>query len=135
MVIAYVSCDPERAELGPLIATDTSPKVVPVPVRVTVCGLSYASSLKFSVATRTPVAVGANVTCAVHDPDAAIVFPEQVSELVAKSPAFVPLIATELTAIDALPVSDRVTVFEVLVLPRGWFPKSSDAGLTVSGAV
>lgn len=131
----YVSCDPEGAEPGPPIARRTSASVVPVPVKVTVCGVSYASSSKLSIAALAPVAVGTNATSTVHDPDDARVVPEQPSEVIAKSPGFAPVRETEPKAIGALPVSEKVTTFDVLVLPRAWLPKSTEAGFTVSGTV
>jgi hypothetical protein len=76
----------------------------PVPVKSTVCGLSLALSLKFSEALRLPVADGVNFTLIVQGLLGVTVAPVQVSALLAKSPAFVPLIVTVEMVRLAVPV-------------------------------
>jgi hypothetical protein len=69
--------------------TTTGPPPVPVPVRLTVCGLFPASSLTFNVAVRVPVADGVNVTFTVQAWPAATVPPHVL--VCAKSDAFAPV--------------------------------------------
>src|SRR5579862_3097652 len=66
----------------------------PVPVRPTACGLLEALSKNSSEALRLPVPVGANATLRVQLSVGLIAAPVQLSALVAKSPAFMPSIAT-----------------------------------------
>jgi len=90
---------------------------VPVPLKPTVCGLPLALSAKLSEALRVPVADGVNVTLTVQVLLGVTVAPVQVSALLAKSLAFVPLIVTVETLSAALPVLLRVTVCDALVVP------------------
>ncbi len=73
----------------------------PTPVKLTVCGLFAASSVKVKVPVRVPVAVGVNVTPKMQLVPAAICepAPPQPFELIAKSPL-------------AVGVAERVTVSE-----------------------
>src|SRR5271157_522402 len=92
---------------------------VPVPVKITVSGLSEALSVKLSEALRFPIAVGANVTVTVQMPLGAIVAPVQVSALLAKSLPFAPPIVTVEMARLAVPVLVTVSDWAVLVALRG----------------
>ncbi len=85
---------------------------VPVPVRLTVCGLPEALSVMLKVPVRVPDAVGVNVTLMVQLAPAATE-PPQVS-VSAKSPlaAILPVIVRA-----ALPLLDSVTVCAALVVP------------------
>jgi hypothetical protein len=58
---------------------------VPVPLRLTVCGLFAAPSVNVKVPVRAPVVVGENVTPTVHVPPAPMLVP-QVLLATAKSP-------------------------------------------------
>jgi hypothetical protein len=99
---------------------------VPVPFKVTVCGLGVAVSLKFNVAVRLPAVVGVNVTPTVQvlgDGAVGTVIPVQLSELLAKSPGFVPVSETLVMVTLALPPLVRVTICTgVLVVPTAWLP-------------
>ena len=90
---------------------------VAVPLKLTVCGLPLALSVKLSEALKLPVADGVNVTLTVQVLLGATAAPVQVSALLAKSLAFVPLIVTVETLSAALPVLLRVTVCDALVVP------------------
>jgi len=92
---------------------------MPVPVRLTTCGLLAALSVKFSEALRLPVAEGVNVTLTVQAPLGVTVAPEQVSALLAKSLAFVPPMVTVEMLRLAVPVLVTVTALAALVVPTG----------------
>lgn len=67
---------------------------IPVPVKVTVCVLPVKPpllSVKISEALKSPTADGVNVTPTVQVLPGETVAPEQVSEVLVKSPAFAPL--------------------------------------------
>src|SRR6266568_3815869 len=64
--------DPNEKDVGLM---ETVLLRTPVPESATVCGLLVAESLKFSVAVRVPVVVGAKVMFAVQLPDAARLLP------------------------------------------------------------
>lgn len=66
---------------------------VPVPVRLTVCGLPVALSFTFSVAEREPLAVGENVTVT-RQVASGLIVPELgqvLAEVILKSPGFAPV--------------------------------------------
>jgi len=79
--------------------------------------------LKFSAAVRLPVADGVNVTLTVQLLVGVIVALAQVSALMAKSPAFVPLIVTVVKMRLILPVLVTVSVWAALVVFRVWLKK------------
>ncbi len=72
---------------------------------------------KFNVAVRLPVADGAKVTLTVQLLLGVTVAPEHVSALLAKSPAFVPVMVTVEMVRLALPLLVSVTVLAALVVP------------------
>lgn len=90
---------------------------VPVPVKLTFCGLPPPLSLTETVADRAPVAAGVNVTLMKQLAPDATLLPQVVVCL--KSPGFVPVIETLrlLTAASLLLLS--VMVFDKLVVPSG----------------
>lgn len=94
--------------------------VVSVPLKVTVCGLLGAMSVKFSKALRFPPAEGVNVTLTEHVPLGIIVAPVQGSLLLAKSLELVPLIATVRMARLPGPLFVTVTLCAVLAVSRAW---------------
>lgn len=91
---------------------------LPVPVRLTVCGLFRALSVKVSVPVAAPTAVGEKVTPATQLAPAAMLAP-QVLLAIAK-PALAPTFVMP-NATLARFVS--VTVFAALVLPTASVPK------------
>jgi hypothetical protein len=92
----------------------------PVPLKVTFCGLLGAMSEIFSVAPRLPSAVGVNVTLTEQVPLAGSVAPVQVSSLVTKSLAFVPLtVALKMVTLATLLLLVTVTLCAVLLLLSG----------------
>jgi|SRR5438876_150234 len=93
---------------------------VPVPVRLTVCGLPLALSVTVKLAAHVPEAVGVNVTLKVQLELAASV--EGLSGQLfvwPKSPAFVPPRAMPLMVNGAVPVFESVTVCGALVVLTG----------------
>jgi hypothetical protein len=88
---------------------------VPVPVRLTVCGLPAALSEMLTAAVRVPAAVGVNVTLIVQLPLAATELPQVFVS--AKSPALVPVMLMLVMLKLALPVLLRVTFCAALVTP------------------
>ena len=103
------------SEVGDRLTSGPAPE----PFRVTVCGLLGALSVNFSKALRLPAAEGVNVTLTAQVWAGTIVAPEQVSALMAKSPAFAPLRADVETVRSAVPVLVRVAVWAGLVEPMG----------------
>lgn len=101
----------------------------PVPVRVTICGLSAASSLMERVAERTPEALGVKVMLRKQDWPAVNVRPWQKEASTLKSPALGPV------RVRLPPCTGTELVF-VAVTPRkagifsGWLPKLRFVGLT-----
>ena len=99
---------------------------VPVPERLTVCGLPLALSVMLTEAVRLPLAAGVNVTRIVQLVLAATELPHVL--LCAKSLALVPVSARLVMLKAALPVLLRVTACAVLVVPTDWLPKARLVG-------
>jgi hypothetical protein len=102
------SCAPKLREVGEKLTA------VPVPLKLTVCGLPLALSAKSSEALRLPVADEVKVTPTVQVPLGITVAPAQVSALLAKSLEFVPLIPTVKMLRLAVPVLVTVTLCAAL---------------------
>src|SRR5579864_1820904 len=96
----------ERLIVGP---------VVPVPDRVTTCGLLLALSETLSVAVRVPVAVGAKEMLMVQDPPAATLDPQLL--LCLKSPGSAPPPKMLLMVSVVLCPLFKVTCCDGLVVP------------------
>ena len=94
---------------------------MPVPDRLTVCGLPEALSVMVTEAARLPVAVGAKVTLMLQLPPATTELPQLLDSL--KSPLFAPVTAMLVMVKAAVPVLVRVTGCAELVIPRVWLPK------------
>jgi len=94
---------------------------LPVPVRVTVCGLPLALSVMVSEAVRVPQPEGVNITAIVHWVPVASEAPHVLVS--PKSLALVPVIVEPLIVKAALPVLVRVMVWEELVVATGSVPK------------
>jgi hypothetical protein len=109
--LLYERVEAERLVTGPL----------PVPVKLTVCGLPKALSVMLTEAVRLPVAVGAKVTLILQLPPAGTELPQLLDSL--KSPAFVPVTAMPVMVKAAVPVLLRVTACAALVVPRIWLLK------------
>ena len=103
----------------------TAGAVVPVPLKVTLCGLSAASSLTVIAPVRAPPSVGVKVTEIVQfaetAKDAGHVF------VWLKSPAAVTLLIASAAGPVFVNVTDRVA----LELPTNWFPKLRLVGFRV----
>jgi len=105
---------------------------VPVPVRVTDCGLLVALSVSVKAALLAPVAVGAKATPILQEELAAMLVP-QAFEVTIKSPGLEPVKPTlEIeTATPLLLVT--VTTLLALVKVLRVFGKANEAGATVKG--
>ena len=99
---------------------------VPVPVRLTACGLLLALSVTVTFAVRTPVVVGLKLTVMVQLAPAAKLVPQDW--LPVKSPALAPVRAMLVILSAVLPGLVRVAVCEALVVPTTWLPKLRLAG-------
>ena len=104
-----------------LLALKLMVGLVPVPVRVTVCGLPNALSLMEIAADRLPGAVGAKITLTVQVPPAAT-GPPQVF-VAGKSPALFPVTAILVIVRVALPLLVRVTDCVGVGVFTSWLPK------------
>jgi hypothetical protein len=91
-----------------LVGETLTAGVVPVPERLTVCGLPVALSEMLTAAVRAPVAAGVKVTLIEQLPLAATELPQVL--VWAKSPALVPASAKPVIFKAALPVLLRVIV-------------------------
>src|SRR5207245_6587101 len=108
--------------IGPLFkVVDETFAVVPIPFRLTFCGLPAALSVTLSAALRVPLAVGLKVTLIVQLAPAANELPHVW--VWAKSPALVPVIATPLMLREVVPTLVSVAVFAALVVPMATVPK------------
>jgi len=105
--------------------------VVPVPVRVTLCGLLLAVSVKRSEAVRAPVAAGLKRTVTEQLVDAARLAPQVLLGIV-KSAAFVPdtamLLIVIATVVPLCSVTGIDTPLEVVLT----LPNARVVGLTVT---
>jgi hypothetical protein len=113
--------------------TDALPDVelVPVPVRLTVCGLLVAESVKLRLAVRVPVAAGLNTTEAEQLVAAARLVPHVLLEML-KSPGFVPVIAMLLMLMEELVPFDSVTDCAPLLDPVLMLPNERLLGLAAT---
>lgn len=95
-----------------MLAVRLTAAPVPVPARLTICGLPAALSVMVMDALRLPTALGVNVTVTMQFPPAATMFPQVL--FCVKSPLLAPV--TETLVIDkvTLPVLDRVTDCDAL---------------------
>jgi len=94
---------------------------VPVPLRLTVCGLNGALSATANVAVRDPPCIGVNVTLIVQLAPGASELPHVV--LRAKSAGSVPVKLMLVILRDAVPKLVSVTDCAVLVVRTGWVAK------------
>jgi galactitol-specific phosphotransferase system IIB component len=117
-----------------LVGERPSSGAVPVPERLTACGLPMALSVMLTEAVRLPLAEGVKVTLIVQLPPAATELPQVL--LWAKSPALVPVIARLEILMAPLPLLLRVAVCAALLVPTDCFPKERLVGeRPSSGAV
>lgn len=94
---------------------------MPVPDRLTVCGLPPPLSVIESVPLRLPLACGVNVTLIVQNFPAPNVVPQLFVST--KSPAFLPVIPTFVMLRLVLPLLVIVTGSGPSVVPTFWLPK------------
>ena len=121
---------PTAVELKLKLLAERVTGALPVPVRLTVCGLFRALSVNVSVPVAAPVAVGVNVTPTVQVAPAAMLAP-QVLLAMAKPALVVALML--LTAMFCRFV--RVTVLVELVFPTASVPKLKVLAESVTGAL
>src|SRR5207249_3114660 len=121
---------PNDSDAGESVAEGV---LVPVPLRLAVCGLLLALSLTDSVALRLPVAVGVQVRTMVQRELAA----SEVAELLvwAKSPLLVPVMPILLMVTVELPALATVTYTLSLHDALPILPNDSDAGESVAEGV
>jgi hypothetical protein len=115
----------------------TNEKSSPVPDRATACGLVAALSAMVRVAVRVPPAVGLKVTVTLHVPLGGTVAPEQVSALLVKSLAFVPLTAAVEITTFAPPLLVKVTCCALdgafsTTEPKPWLASRLTAGMPMN---
>jgi hypothetical protein len=107
-------------------AGESVTSAMPVPLRLTVCGLLLALSVMVTAPLSAPVAVGVNVTEITH------FFPgktELPQVLISAKGA----LATMLLIVSvAVPVLVRLTFFAAVVLPTATLPKLRDVGESVT---
>ena len=104
MLVVLTCWLPNDSDVGESVAEGV---LVPVPLRLAVCGLLLALSLTDSVALRLPVAVGVNVTLMVQRELPASEVPQLL--VWAKSPLLVPVMPMLLMVTVELPVLETVT--------------------------
>lgn len=102
---------------------------MPVPARLTVCGLLVALSVTVMDPVYAPAAVGVDVTLMVQLPRAATV-PPQV--FVSVKPALAAILLMAKAEAGLLLVS--VTVIGALAMRIGWVAKVKEVGLSVTGS-
>jgi hypothetical protein len=105
---------PKAKLVGERVAVDFAP----VPVSVTLCGLTEETYKRLTEAVRVPVAVGWKVTLIVQLAPAATLDPQLF--VCAKSLGFVPASAMLEMFKSALPALVRVMVWGALKAPMGW---------------
>src|SRR5262249_53849661 len=124
---------------APVVPTATVPKLsetgesescVPVPVKVTVCGLVGALSLILNVPVRTPIRVGVKVTPTLQLAPGATVVP-QVLPLMAKSPLMLILLILSVAA----PVFVSLTTVAALLAPSPLLPTPTLVADSVTAGV
>ena len=99
---------------------------MPLPDKLTACGLPLALSLMLSEAVSLPLAVGVNVTLIVQLAPAASELPQVL--VWAKALALAPVIATLVMLNVAVPLFVRVTVEAALLVPTAWLLKETLVG-------
>jgi hypothetical protein len=107
LIVSVCAAAPALAEDGDKLVSVGS-GLLPVPVRLTLCGLPVALSVKVTAALRVPVAAGVKVTLIVQLPPAATELPHVL--VWPKALAFVPLSAMLVMLKAAVPVLFSVMV-------------------------
>ena len=107
---------------------------IPVPARLTDCGLLLELSVRVKAADLTPVCCGAKATLTVQEAFA-LRTPPQVEATTLKSAELVPVSAQELRVTASPVLLVMVTFLAELVLPRACRAKDNVAGETWRGGV
>ncbi len=121
--------DPTAVVLKLSDEVDSVTGAVPVPVRLTDCGLVTALSVKVSAPVAAPRAVGVKVTPTLQVPFAAMLVPQVLLEI-ANGPLAAMLLMLNAVLIRLVTVTDLA----VLVLPCARFPKFKLLAEKVTGA-
>jgi hypothetical protein len=121
-LVVVSACDPNIKLLG--VRVNVAVPAVPVPAKVTVCGLPEALSVKVIAPVRVPAAVGLNEIWNTHGVASTAMLGHCASVAPAKSPEVTMLV--KVTA--APPVFEAVTVCVALVVPTAWLPNESVGG-------
>jgi hypothetical protein len=103
---------------------------LPVPLRLTVCGLPTALSVNLSVPVVAPVAVGANFTLTLHLEPAEMLDPQELLEI-----AKLALTAMLENVSDTFWLLVTVTDWDELVLPTDTVPKLRELAESVTGVL
>jgi hypothetical protein len=111
---------------------DSVTGALPVPLRLTVCGLLMALSAKVSVPVAAPSATGVKVTPTVQVAPAAMPVPQVLLETANGPPAGTEMLVNVSTVLRRLVT---VTVFAALVLPSARVPKLKLVAEKVTGAL
>lgn len=111
------------------LAVTVPDAAVPFPLNATVCGLFVAESLKFRMADRCPVVVGAKTILAVQVTDAASDAPQVLLEI-AKSAGLAPVNVKLLIVSDEAPVLVSVIAFAAPLFPTATATQFNVVGLT-----
>ena len=106
---------------------------MPVPERLTVCGLPAALSANTIEAVRVPAELGLKVTVSLHWSEGASAEPQLLDRL--KSPALDPLTSMLERVRLALPLLASVADKGALAMPTSWLAKSIVVGLKEKPAV
>ena len=124
-LVVVSACDPNAKLLG--VTVTVAVPGVPVPVKVTVCGLPVALSVNVIAPVRVPVAVGLNVIWNTHGSASTPMLGHCAKVAPAKSPDVTMLV--NVTAV--FPVLFTVTVCDELVVPTPSSPNCNNVGVIV----
>lgn len=111
-------CELKFSEVGARLASPW----IPVPERLTACGVSAALSLRVMLAVFAPVLVGANLACTKQTAFTAKVVPQEFTK--AKSEVLAPVSVMELIVKVAVPLLVTVTVLRGFCEPTCRAPKA-----------
>lgn len=114
------------------LVADSVTGALPVPLRLTACGLLIALSAKVSVPAAAPSAAGVKVTPTVQVAPAAILVPQVLLDMANGPPAGMEMLVNVSATLRRL---DTVTVFAALVLPNASVPKLKLVAEKVIGAL
>jgi hypothetical protein len=126
-VTVYVAGEPSVTLwlVGATASVKSGGILVPLPIRVNVCGLVLSPSASANVAVFAPTTVGLNVTLTVQGVVVEMLGTQEAAGVAMKSAAFVPVSVALVNAIGAFVLFVSVIVCAALVVPICTDPKSS----------